>query len=58
MKILNVVGQEIYSSAVETSVNGNGRYQLDISLKAGTGIYFIQIITDKEIISKKVIVRK
>ncbi|MFH1321784.1 MAG: T9SS type A sorting domain-containing protein [Bacteroidota bacterium] len=55
LNIFNILGQTVYT---ETLNNIKGNYKKNIDLKPNpTGIYNLQILNDKNIINKKIIIR-
>ena len=56
IKIINVIGQEIFFDKL-TQVNGSYKTEIN-QLNSSSGIYFLQIKTDKQLITRKIIRRK
>jgi len=52
LRILNVLGETIYSSTMNRQLS---TVNIDLSQKS-SGIYYLQVITDKEIAVRKVVV--
>ncbi|MCW3071840.1 MAG: hypothetical protein JWO44_1730 [Bacteroidetes bacterium] len=53
ISIVNIAGQEVYSEELNQR---NGSYKKQVSLKEqAKGIYYLQVITDDEVINKKII---
>ena len=55
LRIFNILGQEIFT---ENIINIKGKYSKQINLnKHPTGIYNVQLLTDKAIINKKIVLQ-
>lgn len=53
IQLMNVAGQKIYASELKRI---SGKYTKSLSLKENSnGIYYLQIITDQEVISRKIL---
>jgi len=56
LRVLTLLGQEVYVSK-PGKVSGAYREEIDLSTQA-MGVYMIQIVTDKNVISRRVTIRK
>jgi len=56
LRVSTLLGQEIYMSQ-PGNVSGEYREEIDLSNEA-TGVYVLQIITDENVVSRRITIRK